>query len=113
MPQEVVAVMRLNAANKPIKTRWTTVGLVNSNQVHPREVFADPVGDRAAAIIVVRNHPSTHRTRLTVIAAADALLTVGAIFLTVATGHFWVRGRGATASQSLLGPFLVWRIRRH
>ena len=58
MPQEVFAVMSLNGANKPIKTRWVTVGLLDSNQVHPREVFADPLMDRAAAIIVAHNHPS-------------------------------------------------------
>ena len=27
-------------------------------QVHPREVFADPITDRASAIIVAHNHPS-------------------------------------------------------
>lgn len=26
--------------------------------MHPREVFADPLSDRAAAIIVAHNHPS-------------------------------------------------------
>ncbi|HNQ97126.1 MAG TPA: JAB domain-containing protein, partial [Treponemataceae bacterium] len=26
--------------------------------VHPREVFADPLSDRAAAVIVCHNHPS-------------------------------------------------------
>lgn len=26
--------------------------------VHPREVFADPLADRAAAIIICHNHPS-------------------------------------------------------
>jgi len=36
MPQEVFAVMSLNGANKPIKTRWVTVGLLDSDQVHPR-----------------------------------------------------------------------------
>jgi DNA repair protein RadC len=58
MAQEVFAVMSLNGANKPIRVRWTTVGLLDSNQVHPREVFADPLTDRAAAIIVAHNHPS-------------------------------------------------------
>jgi len=58
MPQEVFAVISLSGANKPIKTRWITVGLLDSNQVHPREVFADPLMDRAAAIIVAHNHPS-------------------------------------------------------
>ncbi len=58
MPQEVFAVMSLSGANKPIKTRWATVGLLDTNQVHPREVFADPLMDRAASIIVAHNHPS-------------------------------------------------------
>ena len=58
MPQEVFAVMSLNGANEPIKTRWVTVGLLDCNQVHPREVFADPLMDRAAGIIVAHNHPS-------------------------------------------------------
>ena len=35
-----------------------SVGLVNKTQVHPREVFADPITDRASAIIVAHNHPS-------------------------------------------------------
>ena len=58
MPQEVFAVMSLNGANEPIKTRWITVGLLDCNQVHPREVFADPLMERAASLIVAHNHPS-------------------------------------------------------
>ena len=34
------------------------MGLVNKTQVHPREVFADPITDRASVIIVAHNHPS-------------------------------------------------------
>ena len=34
------------------------MGLVNKTQVHPREVFADPITDRASAIIVAHNHPA-------------------------------------------------------
>jgi len=58
MPQEVFAVMSLDGANHPIRTRWVTVGLLDSNQVHPREVFADPLTDRAASVLVAHNHPS-------------------------------------------------------
>lgn len=32
--------------------------MVNKTQVHPREVFADPITDRASAIIVAHNHPA-------------------------------------------------------
>jgi DNA repair protein RadC len=35
-----------------------TIGLVNKTQVHPREVFADVIAERATAIIVAHNHPS-------------------------------------------------------
>jgi DNA repair protein RadC len=31
---------------------------VNRTIVHPREVFADPILDRASAIAVAHNHPS-------------------------------------------------------
>jgi DNA repair protein RadC len=31
---------------------------VNRTIVHPREVFADPIQDRASAIVVAHNHPS-------------------------------------------------------
>ncbi len=31
---------------------------MNKTQVHPREVFADPITDRASAVIVAHNHPS-------------------------------------------------------
>ena len=59
LKQEAFAVLSLNGANKPNgPARIVTLGLLNSNQVHPREVFADPIVDRAAAIIVAHNHPS-------------------------------------------------------
>jgi DNA replication and repair protein RadC len=35
-----------------------TVGLLNHSLVHPREVFADAITDRAASVILVHNHPS-------------------------------------------------------
>ena len=48
----------LNGAHEVIETRVVTVGLINSSQIHPREVFADAITDRACAIIVAHNHPS-------------------------------------------------------
>jgi len=59
LPQEAFAVLALDGGNKPIgPARIVTLGLLNQNQVHPREVFADPLKDRAASIIVAHNHPS-------------------------------------------------------
>jgi DNA repair protein RadC len=34
------------------------VGLLDKSQVHPREVFADVITDRAASVILAHNHPS-------------------------------------------------------
>lgn len=56
--QEYFICISLNGANEIIAHRVVSVGLVNKTQVHPREVYADPITDRAAAIIVAHNHPS-------------------------------------------------------
>lgn len=56
--QEYFLCISLNGANEVIGNRVVTVGLLNTNQVHPREVFADAISDRAASIILVHNHPS-------------------------------------------------------
>ncbi len=40
-----------------IDSRVVTIGLVDRTQVHPREVFADPITDRASAAIIAHNHP--------------------------------------------------------
>ena len=56
--QEYFVCLSLNGAHEVIENRVVTVGLLDSNQVHPREVFADPLVDRAAAVIFAHNHPS-------------------------------------------------------
>lgn len=56
--QEHFICISLNGAHEVIATRVVTIGLVNATQVHPREVFSDPICDRASAIIVAHNHPS-------------------------------------------------------
>ena len=56
--QEVFVCASLNGANEIIAIRVVSIGLINKTLVHPREVFADPISDRAAAVIVCHNHPS-------------------------------------------------------
>jgi DNA repair protein RadC len=56
--QEYFICISLNGANEVIGNRVVTVGLLNTNQVHPREVFVDAISDRAASVIVAHNHPS-------------------------------------------------------
>lgn len=56
--QEHFICISINGANEVIANRVVSVGLVNRTQVHPREVFAEPITDRASAIIVAHNHPA-------------------------------------------------------
>lgn len=56
--QEHFVVMTLDGANRLIAKRTITIGTLTSSLVHPREVFADAITDRAASIIVAHNHPS-------------------------------------------------------
>lgn len=56
--QEYFLVFSLNGANEIISQRVVTIGLLNSSQIHPREVFAEAITERAASIILAHNHPS-------------------------------------------------------
>ena len=56
--QEYFVSLSLDGANRLIQRRIVSVGTLNASLVHPREVFADIITDRAAGIIVAHNHPS-------------------------------------------------------
>lgn len=50
--------MSIDSGGRLIKRRVVTIGLLDASLVHPREVFAGPLADRAASIILSHNHPS-------------------------------------------------------
>jgi DNA repair protein RadC len=56
--QEYFVCISLNGANEVIERRIVTIGLLDHSPVHPREVYADVIADRAAAVIFAHNHPS-------------------------------------------------------
>ena len=56
--QECFLCLALNGAHEVTAIRVVSLGLVNRTIVHPREVFADPLQDRAASVLVAHNHPS-------------------------------------------------------
>jgi len=56
--QERFLCISLNGAHEVLAVRVVTMGLVNKTIVHPREVFSDPLQDRASAVCVAHNHPS-------------------------------------------------------
>ena len=56
--QEYFVCLTLDGANRLIAKRIITIGTLTASLVHPREVFAEAITDRAASIIVAHNHPS-------------------------------------------------------
>ena len=56
--QEHFLCASINGANEILNIRVVSIGLIDRSPVHPREVFADAIADRASAVIVAHNHPS-------------------------------------------------------
>jgi DNA repair protein RadC len=56
--QEHLLSITINGANEVLNVRVVSIGLVDRSPVHPREVFADALADRASAIVVAHNHPA-------------------------------------------------------
>jgi len=55
--QEHFICVSINGANEVMNARVITIGLINKSHVHPREVFADVIAERASAVIIAHNHP--------------------------------------------------------
>jgi len=56
--QEYFIVITIDGASHIIDKRVVFIGTLNRSLIHPREIFADALTDRAAAIIIAHNHPS-------------------------------------------------------
>src|SRR5947209_10391203 len=56
--QEHFLCATINGANEILNIRVVSIGLVDRTSVHPREVFADALSDRASGVIVAHNHPT-------------------------------------------------------
>ena len=55
--QEYFITLTLTGASDLIEKRIVFIGTINQSIVHPREIFADAISDRAAGIVFVHNHP--------------------------------------------------------
>lgn len=56
--KESFIALHLDTKNNLIREETVSVGSLNANIVHPREVFKTAIQESAAAIIVAHNHPS-------------------------------------------------------
>jgi DNA repair protein RadC len=55
--EEFLAVL-LDVKHRVLRDVRVSVGILNGSLIHPREVFAAAVAERAAAVVLVHNHPS-------------------------------------------------------
>jgi DNA repair protein RadC len=56
--REYMVSVMLNARRHLLGIETVSIGTLNSNLVHPRELFAPAIQHRAASIILTHNHPS-------------------------------------------------------
>ncbi len=56
--QEHFLCVVLNGAHELMGINVVSIGLVNKTLVHPREIFAEPLKERATAVVLAHNHPS-------------------------------------------------------
>lgn len=58
LPVEEMRVLVVDAQHNLVADCLVSRGILNTSLVHPREVFAAAIHHRAAAVILVHNHPS-------------------------------------------------------
>lgn len=93
--QEYFVCLSLNGANEVLASRVVTIGLLDSSQVHPREVFADPLADRAASVVFAHNHPSgALRASAEDLALTERLVRAGELLGIRVLDHVIVTERG-------------------
>lgn len=56
--QEHFVCLSLDGGQRLLAQRVITIGTLDAVLAHPREIFSDPIVDRAASIVVAHNHPS-------------------------------------------------------
>ena len=101
--QEYFVCISLDSGNRLIARRVVSIGTLTSTLVHPREIFAGPLKDRAASVIVAHNHPSNTtspskhdiKTSQQIIAAGILLgIPVQDHFIITKVGYFSFLERG-------------------
>lgn len=101
--QEYLVSISIDSGGRLIRRRVVTIGLLSTSLVHAREVFAGPLADRAASIIVAHNHPSgiaapskeDIKTTEQLIAAGKLLdVPVRDHIIVTASGYFSFREQG-------------------
>lgn len=103
LPVEEFHVAVLDAQHRLDRDILITRGILNSSLVHPREVFREAIAERAAAIVLVHNHPSGDPTPSADDRAITAQLVSAGRLLDIPVADHIVVGRGRYLSFSEAG----------
>lgn len=57
-PVEVFLAVLLDVKNRRMMDVGVSTGILNGSLIHPREVFAPALRERAASVLLIHNHPS-------------------------------------------------------
>ncbi len=102
-PVEEFHVAILDAQHRLERDVLITRGLLNSSLVHPREVFREAIAERAAAVILVHNHPSGDPTPSAEDKAVTEQLVAAGRLLDIPVHDHIIVGRGRYVSFAEAG----------
>jgi DNA repair protein RadC len=103
LPVEEFHVAVLDAQHRLDRDITITRGILNSSLVHPREVFREAIAERAAAIVLVHNHPSGDPTPSPDDRTITAQLVAAGRILDIPVADHVVVGRGRYLSFAEAG----------
>ena len=111
--QEQLLVLSFNGAGELLGIHVATVGLVDKVVMHPREIFAEAIKERAVSVVIVHNHPSgqlspsqADRILTKRISTAGKLLGIKVLdHLIISTsGYYSFREMGEDMDDTILPP---------
>ena len=103
LPVEQFHVCALDSQHRMTRDVLVTRGTLNSSLVHPREVFREVIAERAAAVILVHNHPSGDPTPSPDDRAVTEQLVAAGRLLDIPVHDHVIVGRGRYASFAEAG----------
>jgi DNA repair protein RadC len=103
LPVEEFHVAVLDAQHRLERDITITRGILNSSLVHPREVFREAIAERAAAIILIHNHPSGDPTPSADDRAITTQLVAAGRLLDIPVADHLIIGRGRYLSFAEAG----------
>lgn len=103
LPVEEFHVAVLDSQHRLERDITVTRGILNSSLVHPREVFREAIAERAAAIILVHNHPSGDPTPSADDRAVTEQMAAAGRLLDIPVHDHVIVGRGRYSSFAEAG----------